>query len=121
MYLVAWEQDEMRLDASLGGRITVDELQAFVEDVQALLGAIGQAPYLLLLDYGKAKPFDDDAGAVLMTFKDFCLATGAAMVISVVQDEETVVRHTSERLQLVLEGKEVFVCEIGRASCRERV
>jgi len=121
MYLVAWEQQEGRLEASLGGRVTVDEMEAFVEDMQALLADIGRQPYLLILDYGEAKPFDNDASAVLMTFKDFCLATGASMVVSVVQDEKTVVSHTSERLQLVLEGKEAFVCDANQVTWPEAI
>jgi hypothetical protein len=111
MYLVAWEENDARLEASLGGRVTVDEMAAFADDVRNLLEEVGEKPYLVLIDYCKAKEFDFEASAVLASLKDFCLASGAALVVSLVQDDETVVRHTSERLQLVLEGREMFLTE----------
>lgn len=84
--------------------VVFEELQEVVDDLE------GQ-PYLLVLDYSKAKGFDAETESVLGDIRDFCLRKGAEKVVSVVRNEDEIQLMTSWRLQNVLEGIEDFVTD----------
>lgn len=111
MYLVTWDEHEAKIEASLGGRVTVEEMAVFAEELKAVVEEFEDQPYLLMFDYSRAKSFDLKATDVLMSLKDFCLETGAAKIVSVVRDEEDLAQHTHCRLMTTLEGKEQFVLQ----------
>ncbi|MFT2520431.1 hypothetical protein ACMWQB_29890, partial [Escherichia coli] len=64
-----------------------------------------------LLDYSRALSFDRHAILALGAAKDACLKAGAHKIVSVPCTDHDLVRHTSARLQEVLEGKEEFVLD----------
>jgi hypothetical protein len=111
MYLLTWIEEEARIEASLGGRITVEEMAVLYEELRDVLESLQDQPYLLQLDYSRAKNFDAMTTMVLEEIKDFCLSNGAAKVVSILRDEDDVTIHTNSRLQLVMEGREEFVLE----------
>ncbi len=111
MYLVTWDENEAKVEASLGGRVTVEEMTVFAEELKAVVEEFGDQPYMLMFDYSRAKSFDLKATDVLMSLKDFCLDAGAAKIVSVVRDEEDLAQHTHSRLMATLEGKEQFVLQ----------
>ena len=111
MYLITWNDKDCVLEASLGGRVTFEEALVVYEELQEIVGDLGGQPYLLVLDYSKAKGFDADTENVVGDIRDFCLSKGAEKVVSVVRDEDEIPLMTGWRLQNVLEGVEDFVTD----------
>lgn len=111
MYLISWIEEESILEASLGGRVTVEEMLVVYDELQELLTELDGQPYLFVLDYSKAKAFDHQAGSVVNDIKDLCRKEGAEKVVTVVRDADEVPLMTSFCLQNVLEGKEEFVTD----------
>ncbi len=108
MYLVTWSEKEGRIEASLGGRVTSDEMAVFIEELHGVLETLSSRPYLLMLDHSLAKRLDASASAMLDELKDFCLAGVDNRILTIVADDDEVARCTSERLQHVLEGRETI-------------
>ena len=111
MYMMSWNEDDARIEASLGGRVTAAEVQVLAEELQEVVATLGEQPYLLLLDYSRAQALDTEAAGELANLKDFCLGHGADKIVSVVYDDEEAARHIDMRLQYVLEGREAIVAQ----------
>jgi hypothetical protein len=111
MYLVSLFEEEAVVEASLGGRVTADEARVFGEELIEMLESFGGKPFNMLLDYSKATCLDSETLIALSDIKDQCLQAGAVKIVSVAQDEQDMVRHTSERFQQVLDGFEEFVLD----------
>lgn len=111
MYLISWIEEESKLETSLGGRVTADEMKVVFEELQEIMADVEEQPYLMVLDYSRAKTFDVEADTILFDIKEFCIAKGAEKVVSVVRDIDEVVSMTSRSLQNVLEGMEDFVTD----------
>lgn len=108
--MLTWNEEEARVEASLGGRVTAAEVNVLAEELQDVIEEL-DTPFLLLLDYSRAQALDDAASEALCALKDFCLDNGAEKIVSVVFDEEQAARHIDHRLQLVLEGREAIVAQ----------
>src|SRR5688572_19475814 len=108
MYLVSWIEEEGKVEASLGGRVTVEEMHVFAEEVRDVTATFNR-PYVLTIDHSKAKPFDGPSQSLLSDLKDRCLKGKAEKVISIVNDEDEMAMLTSERLMPVMEGREEIV------------
>jgi hypothetical protein len=106
MYMVSWIEDEGKIEASLGGRITVEEMHVFSEELKDVVATFENRPFVLTIDHSKAKPFDVPTQRLLADLKDRCLAANAEKIVTMVEDEEEMTLQTHERLQAVLEGKE---------------
>ncbi len=115
MYLITVFEEESFVEASLGGNVTADEIDVFGDQLTKMLAGFGGQPYNLLLDHSKAKALDRAASMKLADVKDECIKIGALKIISVPCDEHELVRHTSIRMQAVLEGYEEFVAHAGKA------
>lgn len=111
MYLMSWNESDARIEASLGGRVTSEEMQVFAGEVEEIVASFEGRTFDLLIDYSRAKEFDRESILTLRAMKDRCLAAGAAQIVSVARDEDQLTRETSDRLTLVLEGRERFVLE----------
>ena len=108
MYLVSWIEEEGKVEASLGGRVTVEEMHVFAEEVRDVIATF-KRPYVLTIDHSKAKPFDSPSMSLLSDLKDRCLNGKAEKVISIVNDEDEMAMLTSERLMPVMEGREEII------------
>lgn len=115
MYLVTRFEDEAMVEASLGGHVTAEEIGVFGDDLLETVRNFEGQPYHILLDYSRAKALDRRASAELARVKDQCRRVGAWKIVSVLDDESELIRHTSVRLQAVLEGREEFVSDPRRA------
>jgi hypothetical protein len=109
MYLLSVSHDERVVEASLGGRVTVEEMEVLGEELLGMVHEFRGSPHHLLFDYSRARVLDADALQLLGQIKDECLSCGAERIVTIAADEHQVVRHTGLRLQTVLEGKEEFV------------
>lgn len=115
MYLVSLFEQEAIVEASLGGRVTADEIRVFGEELSELLETFEGRTYSMLLDFSKAKRLDSEAIVALAEVKDQCFEVGANEIVSVTVDEHDAVTHQSLRLQQVLEGRERFVADPSEA------
>ena len=112
MYLVTIQEENAVVEASLGGRIDSLEMRAFAEDLEEVLESLGTSRFYLLIDHSRAKSFDTEAASILGKIKDKAFEFGAEKIVSLASDEEEVARHTTSRLQEVLEGREQFCLEM---------
>jgi hypothetical protein len=119
MYMLTWNEEEARIEASLGGRVTSAEVEVLMEELENVIESI-EHPYMLLLDYSRAQAMDQNAATALFTLKDFCLENGADKIVSVVYDDEEAARHIDQRLQHVLEGREAIVAQGAEAPFLEQ-
>lgn len=106
MYLVSWIEEQGTVEASLGGRVTVEEMYVFAEELRDVVAEFGEKPYTLTIDHSRAKPFDVATQQMLTELKDECLNGRAQQVVSIVHDEDALAQLTHERLQPILEGRE---------------
>jgi hypothetical protein len=111
MYLVSWSEEQHILEASLGGRVTIEEMAVFTEEIREVIDMVNEQPFLLVLDYSRSRSFDHQTDGLLADLKDFCLEHGAEKVVSVVRDAEEVAPLVTANIQKVLEGKEQFVVD----------
>ncbi len=116
MYLVSLFEREGIVEASLGGRVTADEVRVFGEELLELLETFEERSFSLLLDFSRAKRLDHSAVCALGMVKDQCFGAGASEIVSVPCDEHDLVSHQSTRLQFVLEGKERFQMDATRSA-----
>lgn len=111
MYLISWNEEESRIEASLGGRVTADEMEVFAEELLEVIESMSDRPHLVVLDQSKAKNLDQNGAVTLSEFKNTVLSNGASKVVTIARDETDFLTQTSERLQFVLEGREEIVLE----------
>lgn len=116
MYLLNVNEETNVVEASLGGRIDVDEMRVLGEEIVELLDQVEVQSFYVLLDYSKAKPLDDRALVQLAWIKDSLLEHGAEKIVNVARDDQQVVAGTTDRIQYVLEGREEFLLDPAEAS-----
>ncbi len=112
MYLVTVQEERAIVEASLGGRIDKLEMRAFAEDLEEVLESLESNPFYLLIDHSRAKNLDSEATSILDNLKDKAFEFGAEKIVTMASDDEDIARHTTARLQQVLEGREQFCLEI---------
>ena len=120
MYLVSLYEKEAIVEASLGGRVTADEVRVFGDELIELLGHLDDQPFEVLLDHSRARRMDADTVVALSDVKDALIALGATMIWSIAADDSDRAAHQTVRLQHVLEGIETFVAEPSQARFRPK-
>ena len=111
MYLVSLYENEGVVEASLGGRVTADEVRVFGEELIELLAHMPEGPFEVMLDHSRARRMDAETVLALSDVKDALIAEGATMIWSIASDDSDRAMHQTVRLQHVLEGIETFVAE----------
>ena len=109
MYLVSVFEKEGVIEASLGGRVSADEICVLAGEISDRFEHVDAQQMSLLLDYSRAKRFDPKAFQALNELKDLAFDYGVLQIVSVISDEAERTTHQSSRLQMVLEGRESFV------------
>ena len=109
MYLVSFFEKDRVIEASLGGRVTADEISVLAGEISDTFEEMSDKPFSLLLDYSRAKRFDSKSLQALNELKDLAFEYGVAQIVSVASDEGERTLHQTSRLQMVLEGREKFV------------
>ncbi len=120
MYLVSLYEKEGIVEASLGGRVTADEVRVFGDELMELLDHLEDQSFEVLLDHSRARRMDADTVVALSDVKDALLAAGATMIWSIAADDSDRAAHQTVRLQHVLEGTETFVAEPSQARFRPK-
>ena len=111
MYLLSWKNQESRLEASLGGRVTLEEIKAFADELRDLMEDIPEVRFLVVLDASRIRPLDAESNYALSCVKDYCLERGADRVVTIARDEDDRARIVADRLQVVLEGREHIILD----------
>jgi hypothetical protein len=118
--LVSLYENEGIVEASLGGRVTADEVRVFGDELMELLTHMADGPFEVVLDHSRARRMDPEAVMALSDVKDSLIENGAAMIWSIATDESDRAMHQTVRLQHVLEGTESFVAEPSQVKHRDR-
>jgi len=111
VYLLNIIEETNVVEASLGGRIDATEMKVMGEELAELLTHVETDSFCVLLDYSRAKPLDRKALVELSWIKDSLFESGASKIVNVARDESEIIAATTDRIQYVLEGKEIFVLD----------
>jgi len=115
VYLLNIIEETNVVEASLGGRIDVDEMRVLGEELAELLNQVETENFYVLIDYSKAKPLDGKARIELAWIKDTLLDQGATKIVNVARDDNDIIDGTTDRIQHVLEGREEFLLDPAEA------
>ncbi|MBS1709824.1 MAG: hypothetical protein JSS65_14015 [Armatimonadetes bacterium] len=109
MYLLTWNPDESRIEASFGGCITKGEAVVFDEELTDMVKSMQGQIFSVVVDYATASRIEDRAKELLNECRERCIFGGAHKVTFVTRDEREAQDYTNNRLQAVLEGREEYV------------
>src|SRR5687768_826854 len=99
MYMMSWDENEGRIEAILGGHVTAPELKVLSEELQDLITETDRTPSVLLIDYSKTQPFDEQATSEMGALKNQIPEAGVGKIVSVTRDDEETAREIDLRLQ----------------------
>jgi hypothetical protein len=111
MYLVNIQEDRHWVEASLGGKIDVDEMRVFGEELRDLIEDWNASTFALVLDCGKANAFDFATRKAFCEVKQSLLTLGAQKIVTIARDEHNANMLVSDRFQAVMEGLEDVVVD----------
>ncbi len=111
MYLLSLMKEERWIEASLGGKVTYDEMRVFGIELRDLIIQSEIGRYAIHIDMSRAQPFDRNVDRVLTEIKDQCLRQGVTRIMTLVANEAQAEFYTAQRLQNVLEGKESYLLD----------
>ncbi|MBV6490567.1 MAG: hypothetical protein KJZ62_09755 [Fimbriimonadaceae bacterium] len=114
MYLLSLHEDRSLIEASLGGRVTADEVSVLLDEIDEIVDQFESQGFSLLIDHSLAKTMDQHARAQLADLKDACLSRGAVKIVTVVASDEEVARNVNERFHWAMEGREQYVLDSSR-------
>jgi len=109
MYLIDWNHDTQRIEASLGGHITLTEAKVFTDDLIERLKPLVDEDFSFQLDYSKASRLDPGVSDVLQRAQSYCQLHGARKITFIAKDDYEAELLIGQRLQQVLEGVEEYV------------
>jgi anti-anti-sigma regulatory factor len=109
MYLINWNPEASRIEASFGGCITNGEAEVFVDELRECLAQRQGQKFSLVLDFATTKRLDPNVLETFMTARDASQLAGASKVVFVARDENEASGLTESRLQHVLDGEEEYV------------
>lgn len=109
MYLLTWNPDESRIEASFGGCITKGEATVFEEELTEMVKSMQGQEFKVLVDYATASRMEEPVKEQLEQCRERCIFGGASKVTFVTRDEREAQNYTSNRIQEVLEGREEYV------------
>ncbi len=109
MYLINWNPNASRIEASFGGCITNGEAEVFLDELREQLAQCQGREFCLVLDFATTKRLDPHVLETFASAREASRIAGASKVIFVARDEDEAVALTDSRLQEVLNGREEYV------------
>lgn len=107
MYLLNWDHQNNFIEASLGGVITGGEMDVLVDELVEEFIARDVTNWDFVLDTTHVKRMDDAAHLQLSRLRDLLAMNGTKLVF-VAESQSIVEALTSQNLQAVLEGRELY-------------
>jgi hypothetical protein len=120
MYVLARDGCEGLLEASLGGRITLDEMKVFGAELAEACADFRGEPFVVLLDTSGAAPLDLRTRHLLFEIKDMLAGAGALQITHIVRDESEAAEMGALRYEKVRRGIESYVTSVHEASEQRR-
>jgi MFS superfamily sulfate permease-like transporter len=111
VYLLSYYEDRGFIEASLGGKVTLGELEVFQEELFMLVDGLEGRPYHLMLDYSRATGLDAAASDRLSDLRAKCHEAGAQRIVCVVPGQADLERETAHHLEAVMNGYQDFVLD----------
>ncbi|MER3413350.1 MAG: hypothetical protein C4341_03760 [Armatimonadota bacterium] len=112
MYVLARDGSEGLLEASLGGRVTLEEMKVFGAELAEACADFGGEPFVVLLDTSAAAPFDLRTRHLLFEIKDMLLGGGALQITHVVRDDSEAAELAALRYEQFCKGVESYVTAV---------
>lgn len=112
MYVLARDGSEGLLEASLGGRVTLDEMKVFGAELAEACADFRGEPFVVLLDTSAAAPFDLRTRHLLFEIKDMLAGAGALQITHIVRDESEASEMGALRNEKVRKGIESYVTSV---------
>jgi hypothetical protein len=109
MYLINWNPNASRIEASFGGIITNGEAEVFLDELREQLAQHQGREFSLVLDFAMCKRLDPKVLETFNSAREASRIAGAKKVTFVARDENEAVTLTDARLQEVLNGQEEYV------------
>ena len=109
MYLINWNPNASRIEASFGGCITNGEAEVFLEELREQLAQCQGREFSLVLDFATTKRLDAHVMDTFISAREASRIAGATKVVFVARNEDEAVSLTDSRLQEVLNGREEYV------------
>lgn len=108
MYMIEWAADSNRIEAGIGGTVTLAEAQTMASDLLATLDAHPECQELVV-DRSRIRRFEFGALAAMEALEEELSRRPIGRITTVVGEEAEAVELIGKHLQGVLEGKEQVV------------
>ena len=109
MYVIARNDSEGFVEASLGGRVTLEEMKVFGSELAEICADFRGEPFVVLMDSSGAQPFDLRTRHLLFAIQDMMLNNGALHVTHLLSHDEDVYEWEGLRYERVRSGLEAYV------------
>mgnify|MGYP000844106749 FL=1 len=109
MYILNWNPEDNRIEASFGGYVTNGEADVFAEEFRDLILDLRDNRFEAIIDFAMVPRMDDRVLNAIKESRDVALFAGAGCVTVIARNEDESANLTDERLQQVLEGRERYV------------
>lgn len=107
MYLLNWESHNQLIEANLGGVITAGEMDVMVEELIDLFIGANVTDWEFVLDTTFVKRFEEGSHEQINRLRDL-LAMNGTKLVYIAGDAQLAESLTSQNLQSVLEGREIY-------------
>jgi hypothetical protein len=108
MYLLTWNNEEKRLEATFGGTLCPKEARRFALDWHAELEHLDGLEFSVLLDYSTVTKLDDQVRPLLDDWRKEAFENGARRVRFHARDEGEARNLAAARVEAVNSGREEY-------------
>ncbi|MBL8067864.1 MAG: hypothetical protein JNM28_05400 [Armatimonadetes bacterium] len=109
MYLLTWNKNERKVEASFGGHVTLNEARVFIDELRDILAERKDSHFDVTVDYSTTSFMDEPVAQTMEEAREICLFAGASRVTFITRNEKEAAVLTNSRLQGVLEGRERYM------------
>lgn len=109
MYLLIWNPEHNRIEASFGGKITPQEARRFDEELAQMLAQKPTNGYDVMVDMSTMGKASKAVQQSLYAVRETCLEYGANKVKFILGQRELATEQRAERLEQVMAGREQYL------------
>lgn len=109
MYLLVWNPEKERIEATFGGHVKASEAKRFLADIRSMIDEFKDREFSIVIDTCTARAFCGDVELVITECRELALFAGTSRFTYVTRDDAEARRWTGERLDGVMEGREQYI------------
>ncbi len=109
MYLLVWNPEKERIEATFGGHVKPLEAKRFLNDFREMVESVKSREFSIMIDTCTAREFCGDVEALISECREFALFAGTTRFTYVTRDESEARRWTGDRLNGVMDGREQYI------------